>query len=113
MKGLLIIIGIFALGLITLCNNQNSTTTITLTVGQREGSFLMQKVNPDSIEGLWYEKYPVETLIGSLRILHIGDNIGYACEGIISEKLTSIDFPGKKAIFTKTVSKPPEGGCPL
>ena len=83
-------------------------------VGEREGSFLIQKINPDNIEGLWYEKYPIERPNdpGTPKTLHIGDDIGYACEGI-SEKLTSIDFSSQKVAFTKIVGEPPLGGCPI
>lgn len=86
--------------------------TITRTVGDRESSFLIQKINPDSVEGLWYQAYPVYNGQGSPRTLRIGDDIGYACEGV-SEKLTSIDFSGQKVTFTKVVGDPPFGGCPI
>jgi hypothetical protein len=87
-------------------------STVVLTVGQREGSFLIQKINPDSVDGLWYLAYPVPREEGEPRTLRIGDDIGYACEGV-SEKLTSIDFSGQKVTFTKIVGKPPLGGCPI
>jgi len=81
-------------------------------VGEQESSFLIQKINPDSVEGLWYDAYPLPGLVGTTRTLHTGDDIGYACEGV-SEKLTSIDFSGQKVTFTKTVGPPPFGGCPI
>lgn len=81
-------------------------------VGEREGSFLIQKINPDSVEGLWFEKYPVERSTGTPRTLHIGDDIGYACEGV-SEKLTSIGFSAQTVTFTKVVGEQPAGGCPI
>ena len=91
-----------------------NTEEITMTVGDREGSFLMQKINRDSVEGLWYRIYPVarEGDAGDAKTLHIGDNIGYACEGV-SEVLTKIDFDGQTATFLKTISEPPVGGCPI
>lgn len=81
-------------------------------VGEKEGSFLIQKINLDSVEGLWYQAYPVATNQGTPKTLRIGDDIGYACEGV-SEKLTSIDFYGQKIIFTKTLGPAPLGGCPI
>ncbi len=81
-------------------------------VGEKEGSFLIQKINSASIEGLWYQEYPVGREVGEPRTLRIGDDIGYACEGV-SEKFTSIDFPGQKVTFTKITSQPPYGGCPI
>lgn len=81
-------------------------------VGERENSFLIQKINQDSVDGLWYEKYPVASNKGTPKTLHIGDDIGYACEGV-SEKLISIDFTGRTITFNKIVGQPPNGGCPI
>lgn len=94
--------------------------TISKTEGEQEGSFLIQKINADNVDGLWYQAYPVGTNQGSPRTLHIGDDIGYACEGV-SEKLVSIDYVSplsgmsrnSTATFYKTVSNPPMGGCPI
>ncbi|MEW5907799.1 MAG: Hint domain-containing protein [Patescibacteria group bacterium] len=87
---------------------------INKTIGEREGSFLIQKINPDSVEGLWFAKYPIERPNdpGSPKILRIGDDIGYTCEGV-SEKLINIDFPGQTITFNKIVIQPPYGGCPI
>ena len=85
---------------------------IIMGVGEREGSFLIQKINTDSVEGLRYLAYPVSRVEGDPMTLHIGDDIGYACEGV-SEKLASIDFSGQKVTFTKIISEPPLGGCPI
>ena len=85
---------------------------ITKGVGEKESSFLIQKINLDSIEGIWYNKYPISTGEGIPKILHLGDDIGYSCEGI-SEKLTKIDFSNQKITFTKVISEPPFGGCPI
>lgn len=81
-------------------------------VGEREGSFLIQKINRSSVDGLWYQAYPVATNQGSPKTLYVGDDIGYACEGV-SEKLTSIDFFSQTVTFTKVVGQPPYGGCPI
>ena len=82
------------------------------TVGERQGSYLIQKINPDSVEGLWYQEYPVARNEGTPKTLRIGDDIGYACEGV-SEKLAGIDFLGQTVTFAKVVSRPPPGGCPI
>lgn len=84
---------------------------ITVKVGEREGSFLVQKINSDSVDGLSYQRYPVATMNGTPKTLHIGDDIGQACEGV-SEKLTSISVSGQTVTFTKAVGKAPLGGCP-
>lgn len=112
-------IGIIALViLIAFISNKHTPevddtdSTVVKLVGETESSFLIQKINSDSVEGLWYQAYPVAIGEGTPKTLHRGDDIGYACEGI-SEKLTSIDFSGQKVTFTKIVGEPPLGGCPI
>lgn len=92
----------------------SSVEKIIRRVGEKESSFLIQKINPDSVEGLWYKVYPIARPNdpGSPKTLHIGDDVGYACEGV-SEKLTSIDFSGQKVTFAKIVGERPIGGCPI
>ncbi len=92
---------------------------IIIKVGEQEGSFLVQKINSDSVEGLWRDAIPIPmpcalgvSVCGNPQTIRIGDNIGYACMGV-SEKLTSIDFSGQKIVFNKIVGKPPMGGCPI
>jgi hypothetical protein len=109
---------------IAVINSNGTSNAVTFTVtsgqgsqiikgvGDKEGSFLIQKINSGSVEGLWYQAYPVAGNQGTPRTLHIGDDIGYACEGV-SEKLTSIDFNGQKITFTKVVGPAPLGGCPI
>lgn len=89
-------------------------TEIIMRIGDREESFSLQKINADSLDGLWYQIYPVARVddIGEPKTLHIGDNIGYACAGV-SEKLTKIDFVNQTAIFVKITSEPTDGGCPI
>ena len=84
------------------------------TVGEREGSFLILKINSESVDGRWYEAYPIQNPndSGTPKTLRIGDDIGYACEGV-SEKLTGIDFSGQRITFTKIVGQPTIGGCPI
>ncbi|MBI4225461.1 MAG: Hint domain-containing protein [Candidatus Sungbacteria bacterium] len=79
--------------------------------GEQEGSFLIQKINLDTVEGLWYQQYPVAYGEGVPKTLRIGDDIGYACEGV-SEKLVRIDFANQTVTFEKTTGNPPMGGCP-
>ena len=83
-------------------------------VGDREGSFLVQSIKADRADGLWFEIYPIEKPNdpGVAKTVRIGDDIGYACEGV-SEKLTSIDFVNQRVTFTKITSQPPVGGCPI
>jgi len=81
-------------------------------VGEMESSFLIQKINPDSVDGLWYQAYPVARGEGEPRTLRIGDDIGYACKGV-SEKLITINFPDQTITFHKVVGEPPFGGCPI
>lgn len=80
--------------------------------GEQEGSFLIQKINPDSVEGLWFAAYPIPREKGEVKVLHIGDDIGYACEGV-SEKLVRINFTDQKVNFQKIMSEIPLGGCPI
>ena len=84
-------------------------------VGEKEISFLIQKINPDNVEGLWFEVYPIERPNdpGTPKTLYVGDDIGYACEGV-SEKLISINFAAQTITFNKVVGQPPyDGGCPI
>ena len=85
---------------------------ITRKVGEQEGSFLIQKINSTSVDGLWYQAYPVARGEGEPRTLRVGDDIGYACEGI-SEKLISINFSNQTVTFDKVTGVSPIGGCPI
>lgn len=107
---------VITLGTTTITNSVATTSaivseTIVRGIGEQEGYFLIQKINIDSVDGLWYTAYPVALVQGSPRTLHIGDDIGYACEGI-SDKLASIDFAGQKVTFAKIVGTRPRFGCP-
>lgn len=104
-----------------ICDSSDSTfeilsgsggTTVTKKTGEQEGSFLIQKINSNNVEGLWYQAYPVARPEGTPRTLYIGDDIGYACEGI-SEKLIRIDFSGQTVTFTKIISASPPVACPI
>ena len=91
-----------------------NTEEIIMTIGDREGSFLIQKINTDSVEGVWYRIYPVarEGDIGETKTLRIGDDIGYSCDGV-SEKLIKIAPAEQTATFLKITNQPPLGGCPI
>ena len=86
--------------------------TIIKKVGEQESSFLIQKINSDSVDGLWYQAYPIARGEGEPKTLHIGDDIGYACEGV-SEKLININFSNQTISFNKVIGQPPYGGCPI
>lgn len=82
-------------------------------VGEQEGSFRVQEISSDSVRGLWFQVYPVARVEeGTPKTVHVGDDIGYACEGV-SEKLVHIDFFGQTATFDKVIGKQPLGGCPI
>ncbi|MBI2613378.1 MAG: Hint domain-containing protein [Candidatus Levybacteria bacterium] len=95
-------------------STQSNFEKIIRTVGEKESSFLIQKINPNNVDGRWYEIYPIEIPNdpGIPKTLHIGDDIGYVCEGV-SEKLTSINFSGQTITFTKAKVIPSYGGCPI
>ncbi len=97
--------------------NQNTPpspngTRVILRVGEREGSFEVKKINQTTVDGLWYQSYPVAMMSGQPKTINVGDDIGYACEGV-SEKLIKIDFVNQTITFNKVTSKPPYGGCPI
>ncbi len=83
-------------------------------VDEKESSFLIQKINSNSVEGLWFQTYPIERPNdpGTPKTLYIGDDIGYTCEGV-SEKLININFSGQTVTFNKVVGQRPYGGCPI
>ena len=81
-------------------------------VGEQESSFLIQKINSDSVDGLWYQAYPVARGEGEPKTLHTGDDIGYACEGV-SEKLININFSQQTITFNKVIGQASVGGCPI
>jgi len=54
-------------------------TVVTLGEGQREGPLLVQKIFPDSIQGLEFREYPVATNVGMPITLHIGDTVSNGC----------------------------------
>lgn len=88
---------------------------ITSRLNERVGSFLIHNAGTDSISGLWFEAYPLPSLVGTPRTINIGDDIGHACEGI-SIKLEGIHpdgVNGTTITFRKVVKEAPIGGCPI
>lgn len=105
-------IGFFALDINQIPTPAPIGENIIRRVGDHEGSFLVQIINRDSVDGIWYQAYPVPRNVGEPRTLYIGDDIGYACEGI-SEKLVSINFSKQTITFDRIVGEEPLGGCPI
>ena len=106
-------VGFFALDMTQTTAPGPSGENIIKKVGEMESSFLIQKINRGSVDGIWYQAYPVPRDIGEPRTLYIGDDIGYACEGV-SEKLISINFSEQTVTFNKVVGEEPsKGGCPI
>ena len=88
------------------------TNFVTRKVGDKEFNFLIQKINANSVDGLWYNLYPVATLQGQPKTLQIGDMVGYSCEGKTAT-LTSVDTINHTATFNEVITTPPPGGCPI
>lgn len=116
-----IILVLVGTGVYVVSTRQTPTSTpvpsgekIISKVGERVSSFLIQKINSASVEGLWSQAYPIEQPNdpGTPKTLRVGDDIGYACEGV-SIKLISINFSGQTITFNKVVGQPPVGGCPI
>jgi|SRR3989344_4948296 len=80
---------------------------ITLREGQRESSFLLQKIYPDHIEGLNYLEYPVATGQGHPVTLRIGEVVSNGC----TVQLTLIRIAGSTAIFSKRTDL--NSPCPI
>lgn len=86
--------------------------SVTRKVGDKEFNFLIQKINANSVDGLWYILYPVAMLQGQPKTLQIGDTVGYSCEGKTAT-LSSIDAVNQTVTFNETIKNPPIGGCPI
>ena len=85
---------------------------VTRKVGDKEFNFLIQKINTNSVDGLLYILYPVAMAQGQPKTLHIGDTVGYACEGKTAI-LSAIDLVNQTATFSETIRSAPLGGCPI
>jgi hypothetical protein len=91
---------------------KTSIGEVTRKVGEKEFNFLIQKINADSVDGLWYILYPVAMLQGQAKTLQAGDTIGYACEGKTAI-LSSINVATQTVMFSETIKNAPPGGCPI
>jgi hypothetical protein len=81
-------------------------------IGEQEFNFLIQKINADSVDGLWYTWYPVARDEGTAKTLRAGDQVGYVCTGKTAV-VSAIDAAHGQVTFTETVTNPPVGGCPI
>lgn len=77
--------------------NQENEVHVTLSEGQREGSLLVQKILPDSIQGLNFREYPLATNVGYPINLHIGDKASNGC----TVELTLVKINNNTATFLK------------
>ena len=96
-----------------ICDSSTQTSErVTKKVGEKEFNFLIQKINTNSIDGLMYTLYPVAMLQGKTQTLHLGDTVGYSCEGKTAI-LSNIDVINRIVIFNETIKNAPPGGCPI
>lgn len=77
--------------------------------GQRESSFLLETIFPDSVSGLNFWEYPIATEEGHPLTLKIGEVVSNGCT--IRLTLKSIDFEAKTATFNKKVDF--NAPCPI
>lgn len=78
-------------------NQENIGIILTLSEGQREGPLLVQKIFPDSIQGLDFREYPLATNVGYPITLHIGDSASNGC----TVELTLVKISNNTATFLK------------
>jgi len=78
---------------------QSGTTQVSIREGQRESSFLLEKIYPDRVTGLNFWEYPVATGEGNPLTLYIGEVVSNGC----TIQLTLTHIEGNVATFTKNV----------
>jgi len=78
-------------------SQENIGALVTLAEGQREGPLLVQKIFPDSIQGLDFREYPLATNVGYPITLHIGDSASNGC----TVELTLVKISNGTATFLK------------
>ena len=78
-------------------SQENNGVVVTLSEGQREGPLLVQKIFPDSIQGLDFREYPLATNVGYPITLHIGDSASNGC----TVELTLVKISNGTATFLK------------
>jgi hypothetical protein len=104
-------VSITVLGNLTTSSAVPKVTTEVATLGDEVSTFKILQMNQTSVEGNVTIEYPV-CCSYETRSVHIGDDIGVQCLGI-SEILEIIDYQHQLTVFTRTVSQPPTGGCPI
>jgi hypothetical protein len=78
--------------------------------GQNVSNFLIQKINSNNVTGLSYIWYPVATTKGTPTTLHMGDTVGYNCDGSLKILTT---FNSTSVTFTNVSTGSKYGGCPI
>ncbi|HUH61314.1 MAG TPA: Hint domain-containing protein, partial [Candidatus Eisenbacteria bacterium] len=86
---------------------ENNGTVVTLGEGQREGPLLVQKILPDSIQGLEFREYPLATNIGIPITMHVGDTASNGC----TVELTLVKVSGSTATFLEKENQ--NRPCPI
>ncbi len=86
-------------------------TTEVAALGDNVSTSNILKINPSSVDVRFASPYPLCCRYDN-RTIQIGVDIGISCEGV-TERLTSIDYANQIAIFSRTQSSPPAGGCPI
>ncbi len=82
-------------------------TQITMGEGQRESSFLLERVYADYVTGLNFWEYPIATGEGHNVTLRIGEMVSNGC----TVTLTLIRIEGERAIFIKKEDY--DKSCPI
>ena len=78
-------------------SQENTGAVVTLTEGQRDGPFLVQKIYQDHVQGLNFREYPVARDLGSQVTLRIGDVVSNGC----TVELTLVKIGNNTATFLK------------
>lgn len=93
-------------------STSTTQTTETAHIGDTVGYFTIQKIDADSVDGLYRYPYPVAREQGEPKTIHIGDEVGAACEGM-THVLTAIDAAGQAVTFQEKHYDTSPGGCPI
>lgn len=75
-----------------------NASEISLREGQRESSFLLEKIYSDRITGLNFGEYPIATNRGYPVTLRVGEAVSNGC----TVTMTLVKIDGDTAVFTKT-----------
>lgn len=88
-------------------SQENNGIAVTLGEGQREGPLLVQKILPDSMQGLEFREYPLATNVGIPITLHVGDTASNGC----TVELTLVKIDTNTATFLE--KKYLNRNCPI